>query len=209
MSGVERMNTGNNSIINLDIQTIWNESIKVLESFWQDITWPFSWISNPFFRELWNTWNKFGSYQSDCLRKYFSWYYQSELGRPNLQTNYLNPFYLFLRPDIYTPPADAEAARRFFAWLLFPYVSHAQTITPNFMQPDTKFFTGIPQFTRFDNRPLVNMVERFYWKSKQDPIATDFLKGEPRLLLVAIDVLDATTAVTFDSYLCKTEYPRG
>jgi hypothetical protein len=35
------------------------------------------------------------------------------------------------------------------------------------------------------------------------------LKGEPRLLLVSVDILDATSAVTFDSYLCKTQYPKG
>ena len=35
------------------------------------------------------------------------------------------------------------------------------------------------------------------------------MKGEPRLLLVSVDILDATSAVTFDSYLRKTEYPKG
>lgn len=32
------------------------------------------------------------------------------------------------------------------------------------------------------------------------PIQTSFDNGEPRLLLVSVDVKDCTTAVTFDSY---------
>jgi NTE family protein len=195
--------------VNLNIQKIWSESVQEIEKFWLDITWPFVWISksNPFFTESWNIWSKLAGYQSEYLKKYLSRYYQGQ--SPNLQANYLNPFYLFLRSDFYTQPADAEAARRFFAWLLFPYISLAQIITPNFIQPDTKFFAGIPQFTRFDNRPLIDIVEKHYWDSNRYPIATDYLKGEPRLLLVSIDILDATSAVTFDSYLCKTQYPRG
>jgi NTE family protein len=195
--------------INLDIQNIWNKSVQELEKFWLDITLPFVWISksNPLFAESWNLWSRSTSYQIEYLKNFLSLYYQGQ--PPNLQANYLNPFYLFLRPDLYTQPADVEAARRFFAWLLYPYASLAQVITPNFLQPDTKFFAGIPQFTRFDNRPLVNVIEKNYWDSKRYPIATDYLKGEPRLLLVAVDILDATSAVTFDSYLCKTQYPKG
>jgi predicted acylesterase/phospholipase RssA len=195
--------------INLNIQKIWDKSVQELEKFWLDITLPFVWItkSNPLFTESWNLWSRSTSYQLEYLKNFLSLYYQ---GQPlNLQANFLNPFYLFLRPDLYTQPADVEAARRFFAWLLYPYASLAQIITPNFIQPDTKFFAGIPQFTRFDNRPLVNTVERNYWDSKRYPIATDYLKGEPRLLLVSVDILDATSAVTFDSYLCKTQYPKG
>ena len=56
---------------------------------------------------------------------------------------------------------------------------------------------------------MVNVIEKNYWDSKRYPISTDYLKGEPRLLLVSVDILDATSAVTFDSYLRKTEYPKG
>ena len=56
---------------------------------------------------------------------------------------------------------------------------------------------------------MVNFIEKNYWDSKSYPISTDYLKGEPRLLLVSVDILDAANAVTFDSYLCKTEYPKG
>ncbi|HZD81556.1 MAG TPA: hypothetical protein VE076_01660 [Nitrososphaeraceae archaeon] len=170
---------------------------------------PFIWISksNPLFTESWNLWSKSVSYYLEYLKNFLSLYYQGQ--PPNLQANYLNPFYLFLRPDLYTQPADVEAARRFFAWLLYPYASLARIVTPNFIQPDTKFFAGIPQFIRYDNRPLVNVIEKNYWDSKRYPISTDYLKGEPRLLLVSVDILDATSAVTFDSYLRKTQYPKG
>jgi NTE family protein len=147
------------------------------------------------------------SYHLEYFKNFLSLYYQGQ--PPNLQANYLNPFYLFLLPDFYTQPADVEAARRFFAWLLYPYAISAQIISPNFIQPDTKFFAGIPPFIRYDNRPLVNFIEKNYWDSKSYPISTDYLKGEPRLLLVAVDILDATSAVTFDSYLCNTQYPKG
>jgi NTE family protein len=194
---------------NLNIQKIWDKSIQELEKFWLDITLPFIWISksNPLFTESWNLWSKSASYYLEYLKNFLSLYYQGQ--PPNLQANYLNPFYLFLRPDLYTQPADVEAARRFFAWLLYPYASLARIVTPNFIQPDTKFFAGIPQFIRYDNRPLVNVIEKNYWDSKRYPISTDYLKGEPRLLLVSVDILDATSAVTFDSYLRKTQYPKG
>lgn len=194
---------------NLNIQKIWDKSVQELEKFWLDITLPFIWISksNPLFTESWNLWSKSASYYLEYLKNFLSLYYQGQ--PPNLQANYLNPFYLFLRPDLYTQPADVEAARRFFAWLLYPYASLARIVTPNFIQPDTKFFAGIPPFIRYDNRPLVNVIEKNYWDSKRYPISTDYLKGEPRLLLVSVDILDATSAVTFDSYLRKTQYPKG
>jgi len=194
---------------NLNIQKIWDKSVQKLEKFWEDITLPFIWIStsNPLFTGSWNLWSKSASYYLEYLKNFLSLYYQ---GQPaNIQANYLNPFYLFLRPDLYTQPADVEAARRFFAWLLYPYASLARIITPNFIQPDTKFFAGIPPFIRYDNRPLVNVIEKNYWNSKRYPISTDYLKGEPRLLLVSVDILDATSAVTFDSYLLRTQYPKG
>ena len=136
------------------------DSVCVLKNFWEDITLPFIWISksNPLFTESWNLWSKSASYYLEYLKDFLSLYYQ---GRPpNVQANYLNPFYLFLRPDLYTQPADVEAARRFFAWLLYPYASLARIISPNFIQPDTKFFAGIPPFIRYDNRPWLTLLKK-------------------------------------------------
>jgi hypothetical protein len=65
-----------------------------------------------------------------------------------------------------------------------------------------------PPFARFDNTLITNTIKE-YWDYEKYPIKTEFEKGEPRLLLVCIDVMDATTAVTFDSYSCKTKYLDG
>jgi hypothetical protein len=67
---------------------------------------------------------------------------------------------------------------------------------------------GIPPLARFDNTPMIKTIKR-YWDYEKYPIKTRFDKGEPRLLLVCVDVMDAASAVTFDSYLCKTTYPDG
>jgi hypothetical protein len=90
----------------------------------------------------------------------------------------------------------------------FPYNLPMRAITPSFRQPDTRFFLGVPAFFRFSNTPLAETAER-YWDSDNEAIRTSFTDGEPRLLLVAVDILDATTAVTFDSYLGETKYEDG
>lgn len=82
-------------------------------------------------------------------------------------------------------------------------------ITPSFRQPDTRFFLGIPPFFRFSNTPLAETAKERYWDSDNEAIRTSFTDGEPRLLLVAVEILDATTAVTFDSYLGETKYEDG
>jgi hypothetical protein len=67
---------------------------------------------------------------------------------------------------------------------------------------------GIPSFARFDNTPLTRTIKK-YWDYEKYPLKTSFEKGEPRLLLVCVDVMDAASAVTFDSYTCRTVYPDG
>lgn len=51
--------------------------------------------------------------------------------------------------------------------------------------------------------------EKGFWDYENHPIKTNFQNGEPRLLVVAVDVLDATSPVTFDSYLCCSKYEDG
>ena len=67
---------------------------------------------------------------------------------------------------------------------------------------------GVPSFARFDNTPLTKTIKE-YWDYEKYPIKTEFEKGEPRLLLVCVDVMDAASAVTFDSYKCETTYSDG
>jgi hypothetical protein len=116
----------------------------------------------------------------------------------------------YLWPDRYVPMASPEAARRYFSWTYFLFSGAPGVMSENFPQPDTKFFANIPPFSRFDNSPLTRTMKK-YWDYDNDnnKIKTSFDNGEPRLLLVCVDVMDATSAVTFDSYLCKTKYLDG
>jgi NTE family protein len=195
----------NGKVRDTDIPAIWEGSVTELADFWCDITKPFPWFSSNLFKDSWDRANEISKVWLENYTKYFAKY-----SLPlNLKTNYLNPFYLFFRPELYTPIATGESARRYFSWLYYPYMTPMHGITPNFVQPDTRFFLGIPAFARFSNSPLVETVTQHYWNADKEPIRTSFENGEPRLLLVAADVLDATSAVTFDSYLCETRYEDG
>jgi NTE family protein len=188
-----------------DVPAIWKGSVTELTDFWCDITKSFPWLDSNLFKKPWDWANKISKAWLENYTKYFAKY-----SLPlDLKTNYLNPFYLFFRPEVYTPIATGESARRYFSWLYYPYMTPMHGITPNFVQPDTRFLLGIPAFARFSNSPLIETVTQHYWNADKEPIRTTFEKGEPRLLLVAVDVLDATSAVTFDSYLCETKYEDG
>lgn len=189
----------------IDTFAIWEKSVQDLSDFWCDITIPFPWFSSDLFKNTWDWWSDLSKMWLEYYEKYFVKYSSSR----DLEYNYLNPFYLFFRPDIYTPIATGESARRYFSMASFPYNLPMRAITPSFRQPDTRFFLGIPPFFRFSNTPLAEAAKDGYWDSDNEPIRTSFGDGEPRLLLVAVDVLDATSAVTFDSYLGKTKYEDG
>jgi predicted acylesterase/phospholipase RssA len=192
--------TGDNNI-----PAIWEGSLHDLTNFWCDITISFPWFNSEQFKKPWDWLNYVSKSWLDTCNRYVTKYSLP----PDLKNNYLNPFYLFFRPENYSPAATGESARRYFSMLYFPYIFPMHAITPSFMQPDTRFFLGIPSFFRFSNTPLVETVEGHYWKSDKHPLRTSFEDGEPRLLLVASDVLDATSAVTFDSYLGETKYEDG
>ncbi len=189
---------------------IWDRTVSDLEGFWDDITFSIPFFENHFF-ELWWNFLHFTTTNIHLLAQRYQnliGVYNSYILKP--ENNTFNPFYLYMRPDMYTPSADPETARRFFSWLFFPYLIPNKVITPSFPQPDTKFFTGIPRFMRFDNSALAMMTKNGgYWNYEKDPIKTEFQKGEPRLLIVAIDIQDATSTVTFDSYLCESKYKDG
>jgi NTE family protein len=95
--------------------------------------------------------------------------------------------------------ATGEAARRYYSAKEF--LLHG---APNFISKPTKtndnrflddiFPFGSNIWYKYSNRPLTNSIKKFVTKF---PIATDV--GQPRLLLVSVDVKTGTT-VTFDSY---------
>ena len=73
---------------------------------------------------------------------------------------------------------------------------------------DNRFFDPLNTWYIYDNRPLKESLEKF----AKFPISTSFENGEPRLLLVAVDVQEAAPVV-FDSYekedgTRKSEYGR-
>ena len=73
---------------------------------------------------------------------------------------------------------------------------------------DNRFFDPSNTWYIYDNKPLKESLEKF----ARFPISTSFENGEPRLLLVAVDVQEATPVV-FDSYekedgTRKSEYGR-
>lgn len=65
-------------------------------------------------------------------------------------------------------------------------------------QSDTKFFDIQNTWYRFDIKPLKRSLERF----AKFPIATEWEDGQPRLLLISVDVATSYQAV-FDSYKRK------
>ena len=74
--------------------------------------------------------------------------------------------------------------------------------------PDTRFFDPSNTWYIYDNRPLKESLEKF----AKFPISTSFENGEPRLLLVSVDVQELTPVV-FDNYekedgTRKSEYGR-
>ena len=95
--------------------------------------------------------------------------------------------------------ATGEAARRYYSAKEF--LLHG---APNFISKPTKtndnrflddiFPFGSNIWYKYSNKPLTNSIKKFVTKF---PIATDV--GQPRLLLVSVDVKTGTT-VTFDSY---------
>ncbi|MDQ3840490.1 MAG: patatin-like phospholipase family protein, partial [Thermoproteota archaeon] len=100
--------------------------------------------------------------------------------------------------------ATGEAARRYYSAKEF--LLHG---APNFFSKPTKvndnrFLDDIFPFPgniwfKYSNKPLIDSIEKFVSKF---PIATE--KGEPRLLLVSVDVKTGTT-ITFDSYSKSSE----
>ena len=106
----------------------------------------------------------------------------------------------FYWPENYGSLATSEAARRYYIYAASLFFGVPRVLLPGIAQPDMKFPLSLsPTFTRFDNSPLARTVKR-YWDYEKNPIKTRFDQQEPRLILVSVDMLDATTAVAFDSY---------
>lgn len=104
--------------------------------------------------------------------------------------------------------ASGESARRYFSTKEFIFNGVPNVFVPKLPLLDSRFLDPLNTWYIYDIRPLKESLEKF----AKFPISTSFEKGEPRLLLVAVDVQEATPVV-FDSYekedgTRKSEYGR-
>lgn len=104
--------------------------------------------------------------------------------------------------------ASGESARRYLSTKEFILKGVPNVFVPKTPLLDIRFFDPLNTWYKYDNRPLKESLEKF----AKFPISTSFERGEPRLLLVAVDVQEATPVV-FDSYekedgTRKSEYGR-
>ena len=200
-----RSRRNDTSTLEEDTLTMWERAIQQLNRFWNEISFPIWWLEGNLFDTWWKNWNEITTMSIEGWKKFF------EINKEIFAWRDMLPYSLYyLWPDRYVPMASPEAARRYFSWIYFLFSGAPGVMSENFPQPDTKFFANIPPFSRFDNSPLT-MTMKKYWDYDNDnnKIKTSFDNGEPRLLLVCVDAMDASSAVTFDSYLCKTKYLDG
>ena len=104
--------------------------------------------------------------------------------------------------------ASGESARRYFTSKEFILKGVPNVFVPKTPLLDNRFFDPSNTWYIYDNKPLKESLEKFV----KFPISTSFENNEPRLLLVAVDVQEATPVV-FDSYekedgTRKSEYGR-
>jgi NTE family protein len=104
--------------------------------------------------------------------------------------------------------ASGESARRYFSTKEFIFKGVPNVFVPKMPLSDNRFFDPSNTWYIYDSSPLKKSLEKF----AKFPISTSFENGEPRLLLVAVDVQEATPVV-FDSYekedgTRKSEYGR-
>ncbi len=181
----------------------WDHSEDELGRFWSDISNPNPfhlkwWIDNVWLNPMLMSWWDYWKNIRDT--GYRSQESSGDDGSPK-DWREIWPFIAgyFFWPENWGPLATSESARRFYSYwwsiqLGVPKVLSAGPI----VQPDMKFFAPTPQFIRFDNNPLAQTMMN-YWPLK-NRIKTSYEKGQPRLILVSVDVQDCTTAVAFDSY---------
>ena len=92
--------------------------------------------------------------------------------------------------------ASAEAARRYYAVKEF-FKSGVDKVYTPILPPkeDEKFFDQENKRVLYNKQPLQKSIEKFV----KFPIATNYEKGEPRLLIVSVDATEGKP-IAFDSY---------
>lgn len=210
------------------ISDTWRRAVDTLEDFWKKDIANYNYnllLDNPWVKTgmtLWwglaqitrESWNVF-------WKSIFQLYGVSWLNEFRRTLPFVNKAY-YMWPDNYGPVASGEAARKYYSYLFatlgtgIPGVLRSgmpQGAAMKFLNPFADFYW------RFDNNPLSEALRNHYWIKNHDSVTTtttttssssslsgatsagiQTTEGEPRLLLVAVDIEDLTTAVTFDSY---------
>lgn len=96
------------------------------------------------------------------------------------------------------PSASNEAVRRYYSVKQLLATGAKNVYSPLPPKMDTKFFDPLNTWHRYSNDPLKSIINK-YWDYDNSPIKTSFEQGEPRLLLVTVDIQKGVV-VTFDSY---------
>ena len=180
---------------NKDKSNPWEGSAEKLEEFWNDVSTDTSLYENPFLYGFIDT--------SSFLRDRFNDFWVNALESfdeysHNFRNNpYFQSFH-YLWPDRLGKLASKESFRRYFSWLQFSYLPMGihNVLSPPIYQPDFHFMNPFNHMLKYDNDALTKTIKK-YWDYEELPIKS--AEGQPRLLLIAVDVQDATT-ITFDSY---------
>ncbi len=96
------------------------------------------------------------------------------------------------------PSASNEAVRRYYSVKQLLASGAWNVYSPLPPKMDTKFFDPLNTWHRYSNDPLRSIINK-YWDYDNFPIKTSLEQGEPRLLLVTVDVQKGVV-ITFDSY---------
>lgn len=174
----------------------WKGSSNMLYQFWEDVSTDMWYLDNLFIKTWYESLSFFRNGFNNIWKPFFKEFDKNYKGIRE-KSPFLLPFY-FLWPDKYGNLATYESFRRYWSWFQFSYLPFGtpNVLSPAILQPDYRFLNPFSYMIRYDNNPLTKTIQ-YYWDDKINPIKTN--EEEPRLLLVAIDMQDATT-VTFDSY---------
>jgi predicted acylesterase/phospholipase RssA len=173
----------------------WIAAAEVLENYWTDSSTDTLFYKNPYFQNFLKA--------SELFREGFNTYWTNSLKDfdtyfPNFRNSYyVQPFHYFWF-DRLGQLGSKEAFRKYLSYLQFtnfPTGIHNVLSGPIY-QPDFRFMNPFNFLVKYDNTALTKTIKK-YWNYDVYRIKTK--DPQPRLLLVAVDVQDATT-ITFDSY---------
>jgi predicted acylesterase/phospholipase RssA len=177
----------------------WLAAVDRLEKFWKQEVANYTFLDNPFLKMGMDWWWGNTRQVGNKSKEYWKNFFKAYSKQIEFRKSWPFLWWFFAWPDNYSPVASGEAARRYFSYMNSAvYSGIPGVLTAGIPQPaDMKFLSPFSLFWRFDNTPAA-VTMKDYWVKGSPYIKT--AEGEPRLLLVAVDVQDCTTAVTFDSY---------